>query len=423
MESLKNKKLLILAGNAVHRKLVRAAKALGVYTIVTDYLSPEESPAKYEADEYWMISTGDTEALAQKCIVEHVEGVLAFAIDTVQYHYLWLCERLNLPCYGTKRQFDIMTNKRLFKDFCVENGVDVIPEYTLQDAEEGKIKYPVLVKPTDSRGSRGQTICYGYEDLMAAIDVAAAESKDGGYLIERYMAGAHDMALAYTVINKTPYLVKICDRYVGTHEDRLDRQQIASILPSNYTDTYIAAIGPKVEKMITALDMSFGPVTLQGFIEGERMYMYDPGLRFPGTDFDVVLKKATGFDLMSSYVHFALTGDIGSCYGNPIHSFRYGGKVCLIMSVAARAGKLCSMKGLDELSRREDVLSVSLYHLIGDQIPASGDIRQRVVEFCCLLPDKMAVKEFIKTVYNTLKIEDEDGRDMIISKLKTDVQY
>lgn len=39
-----NKKLLILGGTHQHCKMVRAAKELGVYVIVTDYL--EESPAK-----------------------------------------------------------------------------------------------------------------------------------------------------------------------------------------------------------------------------------------------------------------------------------------------------------------------------------------------------------------------------------------
>ena len=56
MNDLKDKKLLILAGVDVHVKLVLAAKSLGVYTIVTDYLEPEESPAKLIADEFWMLN-------------------------------------------------------------------------------------------------------------------------------------------------------------------------------------------------------------------------------------------------------------------------------------------------------------------------------------------------------------------------------
>ena len=192
-KSLVGKKLLILAGVDVHVKIVNAAKALGVYTIVTDYLPIEESPAKRVADEYWMLNIMDVDAIVSKCREEDVDGVLAYCIDPAQIPYQQICEKLGVPCYGTKRQFEIMTDKRLFKDFCLQNGVDVIPEYSIKEVENDVVKYPVLVKPTISRGSRGQTICWNKEDIPHAIQIAKNESKNGEYLIERYMANAQDM--------------------------------------------------------------------------------------------------------------------------------------------------------------------------------------------------------------------------------------
>ena len=41
-----NKKLLILCGNVVHVKVVKAAKEMGVYTIVTDSLPIERGTCK-----------------------------------------------------------------------------------------------------------------------------------------------------------------------------------------------------------------------------------------------------------------------------------------------------------------------------------------------------------------------------------------
>ena len=74
MMGFQGKKLLVLAGNNVHEKVVKAAQSLGVYTIVTDYLPPEQSPAKLIADEYWMLSTGDIDAVVEKCRKEKVDG-------------------------------------------------------------------------------------------------------------------------------------------------------------------------------------------------------------------------------------------------------------------------------------------------------------------------------------------------------------
>ena len=63
---LKNKKLLILGSNAITCSIVEAAKALGVYTIVTSWNKLKDAPAKQIADKYWDISLTDYDALLKK---------------------------------------------------------------------------------------------------------------------------------------------------------------------------------------------------------------------------------------------------------------------------------------------------------------------------------------------------------------------
>lgn len=417
-KSLVGKKLLILAGVDVHVKIVNAAKALGVYTIVTDYLPIEESPAKRVADEYWMLNIMDVDAIVSKCREEDVDGVLAYCIDPAQIPYQQICEKFGVPCYGTKRQFEIMTDKRLFKDFCLQNGVDVIPEYSIKEVENDVVKYPVLVKPTISRGSRGQTICWNKEDIPHAIQIAKNESKNGEYLIERYMANAQDMSFAYFISNGIPYLVKLGDRYLGSIEDHLDRQQMATILPSKHTDTIMKKVNPNIEKMIQSLGIKFGSIFLQGFYEDGHVYMYDPGLRFPGSDFDVVTKDATGFDPMTSFVIFALTGDTTTCIGNPKGAYLYNNGACVILSLSVRAGVIKSFEGFDEIAQLPFVYSAQKRRTEGGVVEDTGDVRQRAAEFCAYIKNRNNAPEFIRKVYKTIHILDEYGEDMIISKIK-----
>jgi len=73
------KKLLVLAGAGPHCKVVEAAKEMGIYTIVTDYL--HDSPAKLIADEALENNIFDVDELV-KYVKEHkVDGVLGFCID------------------------------------------------------------------------------------------------------------------------------------------------------------------------------------------------------------------------------------------------------------------------------------------------------------------------------------------------------
>lgn len=418
-KDLVGKKLLILAGADVHVKVVKAAQELGVHTIVTDYLQPEDAPAKLCADEYWMIDIVDIDAIVEKCKQEKVDGVLAFCIDPAQIPYQRICEKLGVPCYGTAKQFDILTDKRQFKDFCKKHGVGVVPEYTEDDVANNKVRYPVLVKPSISRGSRGQSVCHSAEDIPSALEFAKKESSDGHALIERYMMGVQDMSFAYIVIDSEPYLLKCGDRILGYVEDNLERQQIATILPSAHAEQYVAENDSAVKGMIKALGVKFGAVFIQGFWEDGQIFMYDPGMRFPGGDYDVVMRKCTGFDNMKAFVRFALTGDVTSCYGKPDHLYLLKGKVCMILSIACKPGRIVHFSGMETVSSHPWVFSSSQRYHCGEVIPATGDIKQRVAEFVAELPSKNNIKDFVNFVYENVKILDENGNDMIVSKVIT----
>ena len=364
-----------------------------------------------------MIDIMDVDAIVEKCKEDSVDGVLAFCIDPAQMPYQKICEQLNKPCYGTLAQFRTLTDKRLFKDYCLNHGVGIIPEYSEDDIKKGCVQYPILIKPRISRGSRGQTVCHSIEDCSSALALAKAESPDGNVLIEKYMIGAQDMSFAYIVINGEPYLLKCGDRIVGAIEDGLDRQQIATILPSIHAEQYVAEIEPSIKDMIKSLGIKFGAVFLQGFWEDGKIYMYDPGMRFPGGGYDIVMGNCTGFNNMKSFVYFALTGDVTSCFGDPNSLYNLNGKACIILSIACRPGIISCLDGLDIVTAHPWVYSTSKRYDVGDTIPASGDIKQRVAEFVAELPSRESVKTFVDFVYSNISILDSDGNDMIVSRV------
>lgn len=421
--NLNGKKLLVLAGADVHCKVVQAAKEMGVYTVVTDYLPLEASPAKQIADEAWMLDIMDIDGIVKKCKKEKIDGVLSFCIDPAQIPYQRICEKLNVPCYGTRRQFEIMTNKRKFKEYCKQHGVDVIPEYTLEDVKNNAVIYPILIKPEDSRGSRGQTVCKNKKEVSDAIAYAGRESARGGVIIEHYMLGKQDFSLSYIIIDSVPYMLKIGDRYLGRVEDNLERQHICTLLPSKSTESYKKHVEPYVKNMIFSLGIKFGAVFLQGFIEENKVYFYDPGLRFPGSDFDIVLKHATGFDPMKSMVQFALTGDITSCVGNPQNAYYLNGGVCVILSITVKSGKIGVLNGFDKIAGDSRIFSVSKRYSVGQIVPDTGDLKQRAAEIVAYLQRREDAEDFAEYIYNTVSILDENGRDMIVSKMGINIPF
>ncbi len=421
MNTFAGKKLLILAGASVHCKVVEAAREMGVYTIVTDYL--ESSPAKEIADEKWMLNIMDVDEIVQRCKAEGVDGVLNVCIDPGQRPYQAICEKLELPCFGTAEQFHILTDKSAFKEFCVKNNVDIIPTYTIEDVKIGNVEYPLLVKPVDSRGSRGISVCNKLEEALEGIAFAQSESSNGKVVIEKYMAGKQDFSMTYLVVDGKPNLIRIGDRYLGKEEDGLNKQCIFSMSPSKYSDMYINNVHPNVVNFIKNLGIKNGPVFMQGFVDGDTVRFYDPGLRFPGTDYEKLFCRATGIDLMKMVVEFALTGKITDRFGNPYNGYELAGHTCVQMFVSARAGKIKTYDGLGEIAEKECVITADQRYFEGETVPPSGDVKQRVAEIVILTKEKKSVMQLVDWVYNTLNIKDENGKDMIVSKINTDILF
>ena len=193
-----------------------------------------------------------------------------------------------------------MTDKHAFKKMCMENGVDVIPEYTEEEALSGQAEFPLFVKPVDSRGSRGQSVCYTVEELENAISFAKKESSNGDILIEKYMKGAHEFQVTYFFVDGEAYLIRTVDSYCGSEANHLEKVVACAVSPSRFTDEYLKIAHQNVVKMFKAIGYKNGPIFMQGFEDNGKFRFFDPGLRFPGVDYERVYTKEFGIDLMEA---------------------------------------------------------------------------------------------------------------------------
>lgn len=407
------KKLLILAGANIHNKVVEAAKELGIYTIVTDYL--EESPAKLIADESLMYNIYDVDSLVDWGRERHIDGVIGFCCDPTQRPAQEIAQKLGLPCFGTYQQTLALTSKKLFKRLCKENGVDTIPEYDLSEVMNGKVSYPIIIKPEDSRSSRGVTVCNNAEDVCNAERMARKESSTGNIIVEKYMEGHQDLTISYIVKDGDPILVSIGDRYPGRKEDNLDRQLSCTIQPSRYASMYMEYVNERVIRMIRNLGIQNGPIFMQGFVDGNTVRMYDPGIRYPGNEYERIYKKATGIDIVKDIVKYCVGGAIPKEHFEG--SWNLNGLCAIQYMVNVKAGTIAEFTGLDEILRHENVIDVKQKHFIGDVIENTGDARHRAGEISILVernPKKMA--DVVRFVEQHLSVISADGENMLISQ-------
>ena len=417
----KGKKLLILGGAYLHKKVVEAANEMGIYTIVTDNVP--NAPAKLCASKAYDINVSDVENIVAMCKAEKVDAVLNVCLDFCQLFYYEICEKLQLPCYGSYEQFQTLTNKEKFKDVCRRCGIDTIPSYSEVDLENqcDDIEYPVLVKPAYSRGSRGQSVCGCFEEVLKAVEVARNISENGHVIIEKYMGGKEDFQVTYLVIDGNPIVVRTADRYLGSKVENMDRVAIALSSPSHNTDLYLSKVHEKVCSMIKHLEIKNAPVFMQGFVDGDTIRFYDPGLRFPGGDYDRVFADVTGINLMKLLIELAFNGKLLSEeHGLNDKTALLKGNIIFTLHSTIKAGIIKKITPLEEILEIAGVSYATLRHKEGEIVTFTGTVNQRVAEINIVGRDVEEVKRTLQNVMNKFKVLDENDDNMIFSRFEVE---
>ncbi len=413
-----NKTILILGGSYHHIKLVEAAKELKVKTVVIDYLEEKASPAKKIADKAFLCDIKDINGVLDICKKEKIDGIIATHLDPAQIPYATLCQKLNLPCIGTPEQFYCMTNKHAFKKLCIENNVDVIPEYSQEDIINNKIEYPVFVKPVDSRGSRGQSICYNKEELLKAIDFAKDNSSNGDIIIEKYIEDGKEFQITYFFVNGTPYLIRTVDSYKGEKQNNLDKVVSCAISPSKYTKNFLKTTNNKIINMLKTLGIKNGPVFMQGFKDGNCYRFFDPGLRFPGVDYERLYKKVFNVDLMKLIIIFSLTGQMPDIKLKQ-NSFDLDGKKASILFPNIKKGKIKKIIGENIIKQLNGVLSYNSRYKVDDFVEWTYDINQRFAEIDILENNIQGITNTINLINSTLHVYDISNNELLYQKFDT----
>lgn len=404
------KKLLILGGAGAHVKLVEAANSMGIRTYVTDNIaSSDAKKIAYRAED---VNIYDIPSLIEFCRKEKIDGALSTHFDPCQRPYAKLCKKLGFHCFGTEEQFFAMTDKHAFKKLCVKNGVDVIPEYTVGQVERGEAEYPLFVKPADSRGSRGQAVCFCKNEIEKALENARRESSNGDVLIEKYLGGRQEIQITYFFADGKPYLIRTADSYTGGKEAGLEKIVACSVSPSRYTDEFLETANARVIGMLESLGIKNGPAFVQGFYDNGKFRFFDPGLRFPGVDYDRIYPLVYGVDLMKLCVSYALDGKI-PFDAVPDDMFRLKGKRAAVLFPFIKKGTIASICEKKLITSDKNVFSCLFRRKVGGKVDYTFDVNQRFAEIDLLADTTSDLKNAIKRVQKSLSVKDGEGNEMI----------
>lgn len=417
---MKKKKLLVLGGTLISCEIIRKAHDMGMYVVVADYNPVELSPGKQIADEHFLISITDVDAIVDLIKKQNIDGVMLGFADVILPYYAEICEKAGLPSYGTKEQFDIFINKDKYKQLMRDFDVPTVKEYDVNDEQSmDSIKYPVLIKPADSSGARGISICKSKDELEASIEKAKSFSNSGTVLIERYLTGK-EVTIFWVFQDGQYYLTAIGNRHVK-------RNQGNSVIPLPVGYTFPASVIPsyrlnteeKAKKMFESVGIKNGMMFMQCIVEDDECIVYDIGYRLTGSLEYKILNEVCGFDPLEMMINFAVTGSMGekdlAKKANPLFD-----RPAFNVSCLGAPGTIKKIDGCDDVENMDGVIETVIAHPVGDTITPEmrGLLAQIVVRILGVADKKENLYKTMKEIESKIKIISTTDENLLLSGIE-----
>ena len=189
------KKILLLGGSAQQIIAIETARKMGYYTILCDFLS--DNPGQFVADKFYLASTTDKDKILEIAKDEKIDGILAYASDPAAPTAAFVAEKLSLPG-NPYESVEILCNKDKFRKFLKDHNFNTPKakgyndiEKAIKDIENDYFKFPIIVKPVDSSGSKGVRVLYDIDDIKKALEFSLSFSRSKKIIIEEYIEKKH----------------------------------------------------------------------------------------------------------------------------------------------------------------------------------------------------------------------------------------
>lgn len=329
---------MLLGGSEAQLIAIDKAKELGYYTVLCDYLP--DNPGQHIADKFYLVSTTDKDAVLAVAKIENIDGIVAYSSDPAAPTAAYVSNKMNLPGpdYDVVRQ---LCEKQLFRkflrenNFAVPNSVEIKIPYDITYINLKDFNYPVIVKPTDSSGSKGITVINSRDELERALKSAEKFSRNRTLIIEEFIERDHQHVIEAEIFVKEGEVVSW--GLINSIRDK----EANPLLPSAYsypislTAKRKRIVKEEIQRFVNATGIKSGAFNIEMILDkNNRLYFLDAGPRNGGNRLPEFISMISEKDVVGATIKNAmgendfdvdLDGENGGYWGlGVLHSLKKG---------------------------------------------------------------------------------------------------
>ena len=371
------KTLLIVSGGIEAADAAKRAREMGLHVVVSD-IDPDAPGFAFAHDRlianvYGPQETADAaERYAREC--RKIDGVICVAADAPMTAAC-VAERLGLPGISVataKLACDKLAMKRRFKEAGVNvpwfSPVSSAAELRALLAERGT---NLVIKPVDSRGSRGVQRVARVNDIDAAFALAREHSPTKRVMAEAYLDGPQ-VSTESVVTGGNCYTPGFSDRnyeFLEVHAPFFIEN--GGDLPSHLSPDVQGAVKNLVARAATALGVTEGTVKGDIVVHKGEPYVIELAARLSGGFFCTrEIPLNTGVDFIGCAIKVALGLPVSAAELEPSR------QVPVIQRYAfPKPGRVIDVRGTEIAKHFPGIADIVVTARPGDIIPPAGDKR------------------------------------------------
>ncbi len=351
------------------------AKEMGLRVLAAD--GNPRAPGFALCDDCLVVSIYDTESTYNQVANYHqqsnsVDGVICIGCDASRA-VARIATRLGLPGIS-ERSAQLATDKLAMKNKLASDGISVpwfAPvenEHELHRVVKNK-GFPLVLKPVDSRGSRGVLRLTSQVDLNWAYSIAQSHSPTKRVMIEQYLDGPQ-LSTETLMINTIAHTPGMADR----NYEFLDLYAPYIIenggqLPTCLNESQKQAVGNLVEQGALSLGIKNGVVKGDIAFSQGSPYIIELAARMSGGFFCThEIPWSTGVELVRQAIRLAL-GDPPS--GADLTPRAHRGVAQ--RWIFSTPGIIQSIQGVEEARRQEGIIDIIIRAKPGDLVLPPSD--------------------------------------------------
>lgn len=396
---MKNKKKIMILGAGIYQvPLIKKVKEMNFEAIV---VSPKGNyPGINIADVFIELDTRNKEEILNVAKKYKINAILTTGTDVATPSIGYINDKLKLSGTGYKSACRSM-DKILMKKAFVENNINtalfkIVTSYEDLVNSSINIGFPVIIKATDSSGSRGITKAENLNELPSAWENSLKVTSKKEIIVEKYLEGIEIGAQA---LIKNDEVIK-----VFIHSDETTPPPICvpigHAIPLNISKNLENKINVLIKNAVKVIGINNTISNVDLMIVDNEPYIIEIASRMGATCLAENISLYGGFDAYEFIIKLALGEDI-----NLPDSLRQANAALILRS--KKTGKVKDIIFNKNILNNPNIIDISFDIKIGDKVNAFTVGPDRIGQIITIGNTQEEALKLAHMIEESIKIEIE----------------